>query len=718
MSLSPPITDGRDDVATELSDDAIFSDDDDDGEFLFTESHFSPQKEGGSRLPPAKPPKILNVPTSVSQPQGIAITNSSSSVQSTELVSASQPPGRGRADSYSSVRSTGCEPPVDSNAVVNFQVDSQEDLNDVSALATALASAPMSGSGAAISNASISSDGSYRFPYISKLEAIWNSYSAFDVNAADGDVDAELADLADQSSLQSSTQKQITSVLNSDEPPVQFGYRTSQFFPPNIIPVNEKMTPCDNVVEDLVQMLQPHDEQFQHRGSIRGFIGRHVRRALGAKVFETGLHSLRCFLPDDGMKISVVLWRGHPSHWHVNLSERLCRLADGIVDPPDEVRDDEFMYGEYNELGQPLFRDHVISNVSASNTNGEHRFFSIIDAVPVEIGCDPRSDLCLLALFEEIAGLVDKEHLFKRSLLLIRAWWVYETSAYIGCPMKHYLSDFSLCVMVSAIFNQYHLQIYYPLQALSFFLAEYSDFDWSENAITLQGIVPFRTENESEPWMRQSNFGHVLSAQILSKYWQAFNSKSPPAPSSIPSATPVGPSTSAATGGAGTATKSDVSGTDADTARLLNQLGLNEPLPSPRNDTVPLSPREALKGFEKRAINIVHPLSHANMVTEKLNARRAKRIVKVFQMGARNLHTALRLVSAGSVSIQTSINSFFRNILSRFGNGWRPDIFGNSLATLSGEPAQARWDDHWSRGGSSAILTMPRSPSDSTQDPQ
>lgn len=33
---------------------------------------------------------------------------------------------------------------------------------------------------------------------------------------------------------------------------------------------------------------------------------------------------------------------------------------------------------------------------------------------------------------------------------------------------------------------------------------------------------------------------------------------------------------------------------------------------------------------------------------------------QVFQMGARNLHTALRLVSSGTVSVQTPVQSFFR----------------------------------------------------------
>ena len=64
------------------------------------------------------------------------------------------------------------------------------------------------------------------------------------------------------------------------------------------------------------------------------------------------------------------------------------------------------------------------------------------------------------------------------------------SSGYVGCVIKYYLPDFSLCIMVCAIFNQYHAQIASPLQALCLFLTEYSGYDGATHAITLQGLVP------------------------------------------------------------------------------------------------------------------------------------------------------------------------------------------------------------------------------------
>ena len=63
--------------------------------------------------------------------------------------------------------------------------------------------------------------------------------------------------------------------------------------------------------------------------------------------------------------------------------------------------------------------------------------------------------------------------MFKRSLLLVRAWWAYEASSYVGVSTKNLLSDNVLCVMLVSVFNQHAAAIHQPLQALAVFLAEY-----------------------------------------------------------------------------------------------------------------------------------------------------------------------------------------------------------------------------------------------------
>ena len=169
-----------------------------------------------------------------------------------------------------------------------------------------------------------------------------------------------------------------------------------------------------------------------------------------------------------------------------------------------------------------MVRHALLSGANVTNDQMNYQVNCSLDAhLRVEIVVNARTDLCMLAFVEEFSGLVGQDNLFKRSLLLIRAWWVYETASYMGCPIKHYLSDFSLCIMVCAIFNQYHAQIGSPLQALCLFLTEYSGYDGSTHAITLQGIVSFVVDGTV--FESCASESHLVSAQILDRFHGIFN---------------------------------------------------------------------------------------------------------------------------------------------------------------------------------------------------
>ncbi len=468
----------------------------------------------------------------------------------------------------------------------------------------------------------------------------------------------------------------------------------SQLLPLSAIPVNDEVNILDGVVEELIEMLKPHDAQITFRKSVRSFIAKQVRKTLSSRVVETGIHAINSFLPDDVLRLAVVIWRGHSAQWQAVLSDRFSRLAaasEGDAEALEMIADEEDCQSvgdlsettPYSKHSDNSLKSIVINTstlATGSHSPDDCKLQILVDGFPVEIFSNPRDEICLLALFEDVSILVKKDFLFKRSLLLIRAWWVYETTSYIGCPMKHYLSDMAITVMVCAIFNQYHLRIHQPVQALCYFLAEYSSFDWSKNAISLQGIVPFPSDSDSQPFLRSADLSDLVTDSLLSKYLEVINSSFVSSTSSIPH-TPL-PSTSLRGTEASVGTIGDAlsSSTSNKTTANFQSNPTNAPsFDAIKNELAPL------QKFERREINIVHPLSVSNMVTDKLNTRRAKRIIKVFQMGARNLHTTLRTIYSGATLASLPINNFFRGIVSRFSNGWRPDVWGNSLpSSLSG----------------------------------
>lgn len=148
-----------------------------------------------------------------------------------------------------------------------------------------------------------------------------------------------------------------------------------------------------------------------------------------------------------------------------------------------------------------------------------------VDSSNVSIQANNRLDLCMLAFLEEVSTIVGHDNLFKRSILLIRAWWSYETVAYVGISIKHYLNDLTICIMVCAIFNQYHTRITSPLQALCLFLAEYSSYDGTTHVITLQGIVPYKANSSSitQLVLLEPHIHDLFQSELLDKYWLLFN---------------------------------------------------------------------------------------------------------------------------------------------------------------------------------------------------
>ena len=159
-----------------------------------------------------------------------------------------------------------------------------------------------------------------------------------------------------------------------------------------------------------------------------------------------------------------MLWRGNSTNWLTILNERLIAAASSpqgvhgsIIDksithhrgPPhtagyggvggygDDSSGHMDPLGGFSETdGDVSTGSHTISHINPSAVGGNNRMLCAVDTLPVEIVPNGRSDLCFLAYIEEFSQVVGKADLFKRSLLLMRAWWTYEASSYVGTPSK------------------------------------------------------------------------------------------------------------------------------------------------------------------------------------------------------------------------------------------------------------------------------------------
>ncbi|XP_034573053.1 uncharacterized protein [Setaria viridis] len=88
----------------------------------------------------------------------------------------------------------------------------------------------------------------------------------------------------------------------------------------------------------------------------------------------------------------------------------------------------------------------------------------------------------------EMDHLISQNHLFKRSIILIKAWCYYE-SRILGAH-HGLISTYALETLVLYIFHVFNNSFAGPLEVLYRFLEFFSNFDWEKFCVSLWGPVP------------------------------------------------------------------------------------------------------------------------------------------------------------------------------------------------------------------------------------
>jgi hypothetical protein len=112
-----------------------------------------------------------------------------------------------------------------------------------------------------------------------------------------------------------------------------------------------------------------------------------------------------------------------------------------------------------------------------------------LSSIPFSFSFQDNIEAGLLCMFDEFNSLVGKDDLFRKTVKLIRAWWMNESITYVGVSIKQYLSNAAFLVLISSVFNKYHSVLHTPLQAFTFLFAEFSTWQPTYQLVTLHGFV-------------------------------------------------------------------------------------------------------------------------------------------------------------------------------------------------------------------------------------
>ncbi|CAM9104069.1 unnamed protein product [Ectocarpus sp. 13 AM-2016] len=130
----------------------------------------------------------------------------------------------------------------------------------------------------------------------------------------------------------------------------------------------------------------------------------------------------------------------------------------------------------------------------------------VVGNVVVDLTENQGGSVAASALLEEADNLIQRNHLFKRSLLLVKAWAWCETPRLVGNRVlgarKGGLTSYGLSVMVLHLFaaSASADALVHPLDVLIRFFEVYSEFDWARYCVTLEGPVPLESVRGSHPY--------------------------------------------------------------------------------------------------------------------------------------------------------------------------------------------------------------------------
>ncbi|CAN1297609.1 hypothetical protein LINPERPRIM_LOCUS23529 [Linum perenne] len=90
-------------------------------------------------------------------------------------------------------------------------------------------------------------------------------------------------------------------------------------------------------------------------------------------------------------------------------------------------------------------------------------------------------------IVSQIDQIVGKNHLLKRSIILIKSWCYYESRT-LGA-FHGLFSTYALEILILHLFNLFHSSLEGPLAVLYKFLDYYSSFDWDKYVISIDGVI-------------------------------------------------------------------------------------------------------------------------------------------------------------------------------------------------------------------------------------
>ncbi|RAL43350.1 hypothetical protein DM860_012491 [Cuscuta australis] len=336
---------------------------------------------------------------------------------------------------------------------------------------------------------------------------------------------------------------------------------------------------AEETAKELVNCIHPTMDSEEKRKDVMEYVQKLIRDYLACEAFPYGSVPLKTYLPDGDIDLTALT--------SPNAEESLAHDVLALLRAEEQNGNAEY------EVKDTQFIDAEVKLVKC-----------LVQNVVIDISFNQLGGLCTLCFLEQVDRLVGKNHLFKRSIMVIKSWCYYE-SRILGAH-HGLISTYALEALVLYIFQFFHSSLNGPLAVLYRFLDYYSKFDWENYCVSLNGPVSKASLPEIVVYKLDNGMDDaLLSEEFLRNCMEMF---------SVPS--------------------------------RLNESG-------------------SLCPFKLKHLNIIDPLKENNNLGRSVHRGNYYRIRSAFKYGVRKLG---RILSSPHDKIGDGIKKFFVNTIDMHGH--------------------------------------------------
>ncbi|KAJ6972491.1 hypothetical protein NC653_032930 [Populus alba x Populus x berolinensis] len=226
----------------------------------------------------------------------------------------------------------------------------------------------------------------------------------------------------------------------------------------------ERWSKAEERTAELIVCIQPNQPSEELRNAVADYVQRLILKCFRCQVFTFGSVPLKTYLPDGDIDLTV--FSKNP-----NLKDTWAHQVRDMLENEEKNENAEFRVKEVQYIQAEV---KIIK--------------CLVENIVVDISFNQLGGLCTLCFLEEVDNLINQNHLFKRSIILIKAWCYYE-SRILGAH-HGLISTYALETLVLYIFHVFNNSFAGPLEVLYRFLEFFSKFDWNNFCVSLWGPVP------------------------------------------------------------------------------------------------------------------------------------------------------------------------------------------------------------------------------------